>query len=221
MSALTAAKAVVYPESDGEPIAENTRQAEFIVTVMGGLDDLFRDRPDVFVAMDNFWYPVEGHPEIVTAPDVYVAFGRPKGHRGSYRQWEEGGIPLTVVFEIWSPGNRTGKMREKFEFYDRHGVEEYYVYDPDRGTLEGWQRVGDRLQRIAQMRGHVSRRLTVRFEMEGDDLVLVRPDGQRFQTYLELAVLRDEAARQRDEAARKRDAYAAKLRELGVDPDTL
>ena len=35
-----------------------------------------------------------------------VVFGRPKGYRGSYRQWEEGGIAPQVVFEILSPGNR-------------------------------------------------------------------------------------------------------------------
>ncbi|NEX15989.1 MAG: hypothetical protein C1943_04960 [Halochromatium sp.] len=26
------------------------------------------------------------------APDLFVVFGRPKGRRGSYRQWEEDGI---------------------------------------------------------------------------------------------------------------------------------
>lgn len=50
------------------------------------------------------WYPVESHPEIRTAPDVLVVFGRPKGHRGSYKQWEEDNIPPQVVFEILSPG---------------------------------------------------------------------------------------------------------------------
>jgi hypothetical protein len=33
----------------------------------------------VVVAADNFWYPVEGEPQTVFAPDVYVVFGRPKG----------------------------------------------------------------------------------------------------------------------------------------------
>jgi Uma2 family endonuclease len=37
-----------------------------------------------------------------------------------------------VVFEILSPGNRLAEMMAKFEFYDRYGVEEYYIYDPDR-----------------------------------------------------------------------------------------
>ena len=75
---------VVYPDSDGKPMAENTRQAEWIVTIMGNLSCQYRDDPNVFVAMDNFIYAVKGNNTAVTAPDVYVAFGRPKGHRGSY-----------------------------------------------------------------------------------------------------------------------------------------
>ena len=74
---------VIYPDSDGEPMAENTIQYQYIVTIQVGLDAMFANDPDVFVAADLFWYPVEGRPDIKTAPDVMVAFGRPKGDRGS------------------------------------------------------------------------------------------------------------------------------------------
>ena len=76
----------MYPESDGKPLADNTRQFEYIVMIEGGLAVLFADRPDVFVAGDLLWYPVEGKPHIRAAPDAMVAFGRPPGHRGSYIQ---------------------------------------------------------------------------------------------------------------------------------------
>ena len=75
----------------------------------GGLDALFRDDPDVFVAGDLLWYPVEGDPKTRIAPDAMVVFGRPKGYRGSYKQWDEGGIAPQVVFEVLSPGNRPGR----------------------------------------------------------------------------------------------------------------
>ena len=45
-------------------------------------------------------------------------------------QWEEGGIAPQVVFEIRSPGNTIAMMTRKFRFCERHGVEEYYLYDP-------------------------------------------------------------------------------------------
>src|SRR4051812_1358280 len=122
---------VYYPDSDGKPMAENTLQFEWIVKIKGGLDHLFADDRNVLVAGDLFWYPVEGHPETVIAPDAMVVFGRPKGHRPSYRQWEEGGIAPQVAFEVLSPANRFGEMSAKFDFYQRYGVEEYYIVNPD------------------------------------------------------------------------------------------
>ena len=65
---------------------------EWIATIKGNLDFLFLEDPDVFVAGDLLWYPVEGNNTLRIAPDVMVAFGRPKGYRGSYRQWQEGGV---------------------------------------------------------------------------------------------------------------------------------
>lgn len=205
---------IVYPDSDGEPMADNTRQFDYIVMIQGGIAALFADRTDVFVAGDLLWYPVEGHPLIRAAPDTLVAFGRPPGYRGSYMQWREGGIAPQVVFEVLSPGNRPGAMAEKREFYRLYGVEEYYEYDPDRGQLRGWLRQAQRLEPITPMEGWISPRLNIRFTLQGTDLVLYRPDGRCFETFLELE--------QRAQAAQQRaDRLADRLRALGIDPETL
>ncbi|MGQ9881557.1 MAG: Uma2 family endonuclease [Armatimonadota bacterium] len=66
-----------------------------------------------------------------------MAFGRPKGHRRSYKQWGKDNTPPHVVFEILSPSNYFRPMLEKFRFYERYGVQEYYQYDPETGVLEG------------------------------------------------------------------------------------
>ncbi len=214
-----------YPDCDGMPMAENTLQFRWIVTIQGGLDDLFRDRPDVFVAGDLLWYPAEGHPEIRQAPDAMVAFGRPKGHRGSYMQWVEGGVAPQVVFEVLSPGNRFGELQRKFRFYEQYGVEEYYIYDPDRLILEGFRSAGRVLEEIPETNGWTSPRLGIRFDMTSGELQVFRPDGRRFATYLELAEQRDQAQRQADEqrqraelAEQKAERLAARLRALGVEP---
>src|SRR4051812_19794916 len=232
--------AIIYPDSDGQPMAENTQQYEWIVTIKGNLDLLFLDRTDVFVAGDLLWYPVEGDPKIRTAPDTMVAFGRPKGYRGSYRQWEEGGIAPQVVFEVLSPGNRPGKMGEKFQFYDRFGVEEYYVYDPDTNELGGFRRERDGLKLIPEMDGWASPLLGIRFDCTGPELKIEYPNGRPFLTFTELGIRvrtmaeeRDAIAQACDAVARERDALAverdrererteklaARLRELGLDPE--
>jgi Uma2 family endonuclease len=207
-------KEIIYPESDGQPMADNTRQFRCIVTIQGGLDALFKDAPDVFVAGDLLWYPIEGNNRLRVAPDVLVVFGRPKGDRGAYLQWREGGIAPQVVFEILSPGNTILEMTRKLKFYERYGVEEYYVYDPDRGELAGWQRAGDLLAEIEEMEGWRSPRLGIRFSLQAGDLVLTRPDGMRFESFVEVL--------QRAETERERaERLAEKLRALGIDPTAL
>ena len=42
--------AIEYPDSDGEPMAENTQQLRRIVTIHGNCSAIFMQTPDVFVA---------------------------------------------------------------------------------------------------------------------------------------------------------------------------
>ena len=229
---VTESPEIVYPESDGLPMADNTLQFEWITTIEGGLDAQFADEPLVFVAGDFFWYPVEGDPTIRVAPDTLVVFGRPKGHRGSYRQWEEGGIAPQVVFEVLSPGNRAGEMARKFDFYEHYGVEEYYIVDPDREIITGWLRAQGRLQPIAAMSGWVSPRLGIRFVYAAGAWSVYGRDGRKFLSYPELARQRNlaeqdkaraeqdraRAEQERTQAQERAERLAAQLRSLGIEP---
>jgi Uma2 family endonuclease len=194
---------IVYPESDGKPMADNTRQFRWIQVLHGNIAALFRNEPDVFVAGDLLCYPEEGHPEVNTAPDVLVVFGRPKGDRRSYKQWEEGCVPLTVVFEILSPTNTVLEMAAKFAFYEDHGVEEYYIYDPDNNHLQVFQRRGEVLVRVRRTQGFVSPRLGIRFDLSGPEMVVLSPDGRRFCTFEELEADWVQAQQRAQEAERR------------------
>lgn len=195
-------------------MSDNTLQFAWIVKLKEGCEALFKDHPTVFVAGDLLWYPIEGDNKTRRAPDVMVVLGRPKGYRGSYQQWLEDDIAPQVVFEILSPGNTLSEMALKLQFYSRFGVEEYYLYDPDRNDLTGWQKVETGLMVIESLDGWVSPRLGVRFVLAEPELEVIRPDGQRFLSYVELM-------QQRDELEQQRDRMAAKLKELGVDPTQL
>ncbi len=240
MTTSPAVSKITYPDSDGQPMADNTQQFSWIVLIKENLESIFADRADVFVAGDLLWYPLEGHPEVRVAPDVLVAFGRPKGDRGSYQQWLEGNIAPQVVFEILSPSNRLKEMINKLQFYDRYGVEEYYVYDPDTNELQGLHRVGGSLSAIEQIDNWISPRLQIKFVLTPENLEIYRPDGQRFLTTIELNQLVDqernkaeqERVRAEQERIRAEQEYAraeqerakserllAQLRQLGIDPD--
>jgi Uma2 family endonuclease len=83
-TALSVDSELIYPERDGQPMSDNTKQFRWIVLIKENLEILFADDPQVFVAGDLLWYPVQGRPDIRVAPDAMVVFGRPKGDRGSY-----------------------------------------------------------------------------------------------------------------------------------------
>jgi Uma2 family endonuclease len=206
---------IIYPDSDGNPMSDNTKQFRWIVVLQQNLDWLFANDPNVFVAGDLLWYPVEGSPTIRTAPDVLVVFGRPKGDRGSYQQWREEGIAPQVVFEVRSPGNSQTEMDKKLLFYDRYGVEEYYLYDPDKNDLSGWLRSSTptetlHLDVIDPIANWVSPRLGIRFDPSGAELQIYRPDGEPFASYVKISEQlqqerqRAEQERQRAEQERQR-----------------
>jgi Uma2 family endonuclease len=229
---------IIYPESDGKPMAENTEQYDWMVMIKENLDGLLEN---AFVAADLFWYPVQGSPKTVQAPDVMVALGRPKGRRGSYKQWEEANVAPQVVFEILSPGNRIIEMYRKQKFYQHYGVQEYYLYDPDEKELVGYLSKDGAFQMIDDISNWISPLLGIRFELRpGEELKIYSPDGKQFLTVAELRAERDrerqraeqerqhaEQERQRadeaqlraDEAQLRAQKLAEKLRALGIDPD--
>jgi Uma2 family endonuclease len=219
---------VIYPSSDGQPMADNTEQFQWIVKIKENLEILFASQADVFIAGDLFWYPVQGSPNIKQAPDTMVVFGRPKGKRGSYLQWNEDNIPPQVVFEILSPGNTLKEMTKKLQFYQRYAVEEYYIYDPEKNDLNGLLRSGDSFEVIEEMNGWVSPRLGIRFQVTSDTLEIFSPSGQKFLTSLEMNQLQEQERQAKEtalqELQQERDRYQellVKLREKGINTENL
>lgn len=245
----TKKEAVVYPDSDGMPMADNTKQFNWIVLIKEGLEAMYANDPNVFVAGDLLWYPVEGNPKIRKAPDVLVAFGRPKGDRGSYKQWEEGNIPPQVVFEINSPSNTPAEMSRKLVFYQNYGVQEYYFYDPDTNELFIWIRKGEHFVEIEDTNHWQSPLMGIRFVLDDGTMFIYRPTGERFATYTEILDFLAEAEKKLqktqenlektqknleevqenlertqenlEKVLHEKTMLAEKLRALGIDPDTL
>ncbi len=209
----TVKRELVYPDSDGQPMADNTKQFRWIVLFKENLEYLFLNEPMVFVAGDLLWYPVEGRPDIRIAPDVMVVFGRPKGDRGSYRQWQEDNIAPQVVFEVLSPSNTTREMSRKLLFYNHYGVEEYYIYDPDRNELTGLERREGELTPIEEMDGWVSPRLGIRFEVTETTLNVYDREGNIFLSPVEIRQRAEQAALKARQEAQRAEHEAQKARQ--------
>jgi Uma2 family endonuclease len=162
----------------------------------------------------------ESDNKLRTAPDVMIAFGRPKGHRGSYRQWEEGGVAPQFVMEVLSQGNRVGEMTRKGTFYAAHGVEEYVIFDPDKGSLEILVRDGSDWDSVEEPNGWRSKLTDVTFFVDGKELIAVSPTGEKFETYVEIRHKLDGEAKLRLEAEARIRQLLAQLEAAGLEPQS-
>ncbi len=138
---------VVYPSSDGEPLAENDLQYSAITDTVSTLRAWFIDRSDVYVAGDMFVYYYRGDNSRRVAPDVFAAFGASGKHpRYSWLIWNEGGVVPRFVMEVAAESSWKRDATEKRDIYEEMEVEEYWRFDPEGGKFFSPPLVGDRLE---------------------------------------------------------------------------
>jgi Uma2 family endonuclease len=170
---------VYYPSSDGKPMAETPTHARCMVLLFQALEDYFRDRPEMYIAINMNWYWQKGNPKARRAPDVMVIPDVQPKDRNSFRSWNEGGAIPAVCFEMASKRTWRKSIGPVKDDYEANGVKEYYIFDPRFQFLED-QLLGFRLAkgRYVPIRwemdgGMISRQLGVRLVPEGELLRVV------------------------------------------------
>jgi Uma2 family endonuclease len=216
MSAIPLRKTVHYPDSDGLPMADNDTQRKAMTNLLHTLETRYAGEPDVYVSTDLLVYYVEGDPSARIAPDVFVAFGVGKGDRRSYRIWEEGRVPV-LAFEIASQEGWRELLKKKKDLYERIGVEEYVVFDPDgefiQPRFQGFRLENGRYRPIPLEPGGslVSRTTGLRILPEGKNLRLIdAATGERYSW------AEESEARAREAEARAREAEERAEREAAA-----
>ena len=235
---------VIYPESDGEPMAESDVHRDEMLACIDMLRWRFRDEPMVYVAGNNFLYYEEGNPKAAVSPDVYVVRGVSNEQRRTYQLWKEQGHAPCFVMELSSRSTWLEDHGNKKAVYAMLGVSEYFMFDPEGEALEpalqGY-RLGDddnyhRLEPDAEgvfvaetlglsLWADSEMRLQARDAATGE--VIARPQVVRAER--DAAVLerdaatreRDAAARERDELAREREAVSRELDAVARERDAL
>ncbi|MEX0268592.1 Uma2 family endonuclease [Leptolyngbyaceae cyanobacterium UHCC 1019] len=230
---------IVYPSSDGEPLAETSVHVDAIIDAVVILRQLLADR--AIVLADQFLYYAQGFPKLRVAPDIMVIFDVPLGARDSYKTWEEGQVPA-VIFEITSEGTRKQDQEAKKTLYEQLEVQEYWLFDP-KGEwipeqLRGYRLQGEVYEAIADGR---SEPLQLQLQVDGALIGFYREDtGEKLLAAGELvqalqaealarqsAEERAEREHQRAEQERQRAEQAesqvarlqAQLKALGVNPE--
>ena len=164
---IRAAPTLVYPESDGEPMAETPKHQQVMIDCMDVLRRHFREIPDVFIAGNMFLYYEEGNPRKSISPDVFMARGVSKKELRTYKTWEQPPT-LDFVLEAASLGTYTRDFNEKMEIYAKIlRVKGYCIYDPYHEIdpyFVGFRLVGEAYEEIPFVNGRL------RFDVLGLEL---------------------------------------------------
>ena len=114
----------LYPASDGRPMGETYWHSFAIRMLMDALEDFFAGWTDIFIATNILFYFERGFPKRRRDPDVLVARGVRGNHpRKSYRLWEEGVLPCTLL-EIASEKTWRSDLTDKRALYASLGIPE-------------------------------------------------------------------------------------------------
>ncbi len=213
---------VLYPESDGELMAETGIHVTLIAYFLAMLRILLRNRQDVYVGANMLLYYREGDPRKSVAPDLFVVFGVSGHERRVWKVWEEGKGP-DVVFEFTSRSTRDEDLGSKKGLYEWLGVREYFLFDPLgeylKTQLQGYELTGDGFHPIqaSGAKGLLSEQLGLHLRVEADQLQMFRREtGERLlpPPELALALMEAEARLDQEVAARQSaEAEIARLRE--------
>jgi Uma2 family endonuclease len=222
---------------DGIPLESNRHRIAMNVLIDSALFAL-QDKPNSFVGGNMFVYysSEQAMNRDFRGPDFFVVLdAEEKEERKGWVVWKEGGRYPDMIIELMSPSTANVDLTDKKQLYERtFHTREYYVYDPfDPSTLQGWRLNGSqRYHAIAPnenswlwcetlglwlgiWEGQLRREPAIgtchwlRFFDRDGHLVLIQEE-------------RAEQEKQRAEQEKQRaERLAARLRELGEDPEVL
>ena len=155
---IRAAPTLVYPESDGEPMAETPKHLQAMTDCMDVLRSHFRRFTDVYIGGNMFLYYEEGNPRKSISPDVFMVRGVSKKEIRTYKTWEQPPT-LDFVLEVASPSMYAKDFNEKMEIYAKIlRVKAYCIYDPYHEIdpyFVGFRLVGEAYEEIPFVNGRI------------------------------------------------------------------
>ena len=233
--------AVIYPESDGQPMTESDATRDYLFYSVEALRLYFKSRGSVYVSGNLFIYYEEGNPKAVISPDVFVVFGVSHRKRRSYKVWQEDNKLPSFILEITSKTTKKQDQENKPKLYASLGVQEYFQYDPTADylnpQLQGARLIdgiyeplpinytSDQIPFIHSQELGLDLQLRESFRGIGiapipKSLRFYDPQTERILPSQEdIIEARDEALQELDAAQRRAETLAEKLRSLGIDPD--
>jgi Uma2 family endonuclease len=226
-------EAPIFPPGDlysDEPPLETYLHLRQLILLLTSLDWLWRDRNDYFAAgnLTVYYSPRQRKSEDFRGPDFFVVLDTERKPRKSWVVWEEDGKYPHVIIEVLSDSTATIDRGLKKQIYqDTFRTPDYFWFDPDSLEFEGFHLVDGRYEPLVPnpQGWRWSQQLQLFLGVQERQLRFFTPDGQLVLTPEETALAEQQRAasaeQQASEAEARTEKLAAKLRELGIDPNAL
>lgn len=214
ISSTTPTTPIIYPSSDGEPLAETYDHLYVILTTLEVLKQYLTGRQATVLA-NQFLYYSQGFPRLRIAPDVMVIFDVEPGGRDNYKTWEEDQVPV-IIFEMTSKGTQDQDKTFKKTLYEQLGVLEYWLFDPKgewiEEKLQGYRLRGETYEPITDSR---SETLQLRLVVEGKLISFYREDtGEKLLIPDELAQALNQETQARQQAEERAEQAQQQLAQM-------
>ena len=227
------ADGVIFPPGNlysDEPPLETDLHRDQIDLLIRLLRWAWKERQDFYVSGNTtvYYSPDQVKSRDFRGPDFYVVLGAENRPRRSWVLWEEDGVYPHVIVELLSDSTASVDRGAKKQLYQNtFRTPEYFWFDPHSLEFEGFVLMAGLYEAIApnEQGWRWSQQLQLFLGIYEGQLRFFTPEGELVPTPEESSDAerqRAEAERQRAEAERQqKERLAAKLRELGVDPDTV
>lgn len=226
------AEEIVVPPGDlysDEPQLESDLHLRQILALLTSLEWLWQDRQDFFASgnLTIYFSPQQIKSQDFRGPDFFVVLDTERRTRKSWVVWEEGGKYPNLIIEVLSDSTaKADKTTKKQVYQDIFRTPEYFWVDPVTAQLEGFVLMAGEYQAIEpNVHGHLhSRQLDLFLGIHESQLRFFTPDGTLVPTPPEAAKSAEQQAeqaqQQAEQAQQRADRLAARLREMGIDPDS-
>lgn len=235
---ITSPEEVVFPPGDlysDEPPLETYLHLQQIIVLLTCLEWWWSEgglapREDYFAAgnLTIYYSPRQLKSEDFRGPDFFVVLGTERYPRKSWVVWQEDGKYPNVIIELLSDSTaNTDRGLKKQIYQDTFRTPEYFWFDPDSLEFKGFELLRGEYQELQpDERGWLwSHQLQLFLGIRDDKLRFFTPAGEMVPTPTEAAKVAEtkaKAAQQQLEAERQQtEKLAAKLRELGINPEAL
>lgn len=225
-SRSTLADATIFPPGDlysDEPPLETDLHRDQIDLLIRLLKWLWRDRQDFYASgnLTVYYSPKQLKSEDFRGPDFFVVLDTEQRPRKSWTVWEEGGKYPNLIVELLSESTaKTDRGLKKQIYQDIFRTLDYFWFDPHTLEFEGFHLIDGRYQPIptTEQGWRWSEQLGLYLGVHETQLRFFTPEGELVPSPEEVA----EAERQRaDVQQQQNEVLRAKLKALGVDPDTV